>query len=177
MQTKSILLDAAAMDRALIRVAHQILEQFPEHEKDICLVGIKTRGLPLAQQLAGNIARISGYRPEVGALDISLYRDDLSEVSDMPRTGALQLPFSPKGRIVVLCDDVIFTGRTARAAMDALIREGRPKRIALFALIDRGHRELPFRPDYVGKNVPTAHDEIVDVHKTEIDGDTGVYLL
>ena len=177
MQTKSILLDAAAMDRALIRVAHQILEQFPEHEKDICLVGIKTRGLPLAQQLAGNIARISGYRPEVGALNISLYRDDLSEVSDMPRTGALQLPFSPKGRIVVLCDDVIFTGRTARAAMDALIREGRPKRIALFALIDRGHRELPIRPDFVGKNVPTSRSEAIQVCLPQTDAEQCVKLV
>lgn len=169
------LMDRAAVERSLIRIAHQILEKNKTTE-GLCLLGIRTRGVPLARRLAANIQALEGRAIPVGELDATLYRDDLSRPGEAPGDGAGP-PFPVEGQTVILCDDVIFTGRTARAAMEAVIRMGRPARIQLFCLVDRGHRELPIRPDFVGKNVPTARTETVAVRLTETDGETGVILL
>lgn len=176
MREKAILLDEISVERALMRVAHQITEKNSDMNA-VCLVGIKTRGVPLAERLARNIAEITGSAPAVGTLDITLYRDDLTRVADSPIVREPQIPFPVEGKTVVLCDDVIYTGRTIRAAMDAVMDSGRPARIQLFELIDRGHRELPIRPDFVGKNVPTSHSEVVTVRLAETDGETCVKLL
>lgn len=176
MREKAILLDAISIERALMRVAHQIAEKNADI-KSVCLIGIKTRGVPLAERIALNIAQITGATPDVGTLDITLYRDDLTRVADSPIVRDPQIPFSVEGKTVVLCDDVIYTGRTIRAAMDAVMDAGRPSRIQLFELIDRGHRELPIRPDFVGKNVPTSQAEVVTVRLRETDGETCVKLL
>ena len=175
MQCKAQIMDEAAVERTLVRIAHQIIEK--NHGTDgLSLVGIKTRGVPLAERLAENICRIEGVRPPVGKLDITLYRDDLSTVAEAPIVSETHIPFDVNGRTIVLADDVIFTTRTARAALDALMDLGRPSRIQLFALIDRGHAELPIRPNYVGKNIPTSRKEVVVVRLTETDGETGVYI-
>lgn len=169
-------MDAPAVERALVRIAHQILEKNRATET-LCLLGIRTRGVPLARRLAEKIAAIEGVSVPVGDLDITMYRDDLSRVSDAPVISGTNVPFPVEGRTVVLCDDVIFTGRTARAAMDAVMELGRPDRVQLFCLVDRGHRELPIRPDFVGKNIPTAHTEVVAVRLAEVDGETCVKLF
>ena len=172
---KADLLDEEAVKRALVRIAHQIIEK--NHGcGDLCLVGIRTRGVPLARRLAQNIEAAEGCRVPVGTLDITLYRDDLSRVSDDPVLSATEVGFDVTGRRVVLVDDVLYTGRTARAAMDAVMALGRPARIQLAVLIDRGHRELPIRADFVGKNIPTSHSEVVSVRLQECDGVTGVSL-
>lgn len=176
MVCKAKIMDQAAVERALVRIAHQIIEKNPG-EPELCLVGIKTRGVPLAERLAENIYRIDGRSVPVGKLDITLYRDDLSAVSDAPVVSDTNVPFDINGKTVVLADDVIFTTRTARAALDALIALGRPARIQLFALIDRGHAEFPIHPDYVGKNIPTSMKEVIAVRLTETDGETGVYIF
>lgn len=176
MEFRSELMDKPAVERALVRIAHQIMEKNKSAE-DLCLIGIQTRGIPLAARLAANIRSIEGADVPVGQLDITLYRDDLSAVADNPILNATDIPFNVTGKTVVLCDDVIFTGRTARAALDAVMALGRPARIQLFALIDRGHRELPIRPDYVGKNIPTSRNEIVSVRLEETDGETCVKLF
>ena len=176
MREKAILLDAISIERALMRVAHQIAEKNADI-KSVCLIGIKTRGVPLAERIALNIAQITGVTPAVGTLDITLYRDDLTRVADSPIVRDPQIPFSVENKTVVLCDDVIYTGRTIRAAMDAVMDAGRPARIQLFELIDRGHRELPIRPDFVGKNVPTSQAEVITVRLRETDGETCVTLL
>ncbi|MBO4933813.1 MAG: bifunctional pyr operon transcriptional regulator/uracil phosphoribosyltransferase PyrR [Clostridia bacterium] len=176
MREKAILLDAISIERALMRVAHQIAEKNADI-KSVCLIGIKTRGVPLAERIALNIAQITGATPDVGTLDITLYRDDLTRVADSPIVRDPQIPFSVEDKTVVLCDDVIYTGRTIRAAMDAVMDAGRPARIQLFELIDRGHRELPIRPDFVGKNVPTSQAEVITVRLRETDGETCVKLL
>lgn len=176
MREKAILLDAISIERALMRVAHQIAEKNADI-KSVCLIGIKTRGVPLAERIALNIAQITGVTPAVGTLDITLYRDDLTRVADSPIVRDPQIPFSVEDKTVVLCDDVIYTGRTIRAAMDAVMDAGRPARIQLFELIDRGHRELPIRPDFVGKNVPTSQAEVITVRLRETDGETCVKLL
>ncbi|MBQ6552770.1 MAG: bifunctional pyr operon transcriptional regulator/uracil phosphoribosyltransferase PyrR [Clostridia bacterium] len=176
MREKAILLDAISIERALMRVAHQIAEKNADI-KSVCLIGIKTRGVPLAERIALNIAQITGVTPAVGTLDITLYRDDLTRVADSPIVRDPQIPFSVENKTVVLCDDVIYTGRTIRAAMDAVMDAGRPARIQLFELIDRGHRELPIRPDFVGKNVPTSQAEVITVRLRETDGETCVKLL
>ena len=168
---KSILMDGAAMDRTLMRISHEIIERC---EGECILLGIHRRGLPLAEQLAANIERVSGTKVPVAALDVTAFRDD---VPDRSQAAAANPGLPVAGKTVILVDDVIYTGRTVRAAIEALFRHGRPASVQLAVLVDRGHRELPFRPDYVGKNVPTAREEIVDVHLTAIDGDTGVYLL
>ena len=141
MREKAILLDAASVERALLRVAHQIIEKNADMSA-VCLIGIKTRGVPLAERLSVCVGQITGSAPQVGTLDISLYRDDLTKVAEAPVVREPQIPFSVEGKTVVLCDDVIYTGRTIRAAMDAVMDAGRPARIQLFELIDRGHREL-----------------------------------
>ena len=166
---KAQVLDEVALDRALTRVAHEIVEQAGGGD-DLALVGIKTRGVTLAERIAAKIAGIEGSRPPVGALDITLYRDDLGLRAEQPVVRGTEISFSLKARTVVLVDDVLFTGRTIRAAMDALMDLGRPHVIRLAVLVDRGHRELPIRPDYVGKNLPTSRRETVAVMLREHDG-------
>lgn len=173
---KTRLLDRAAMSRALNRMAHEIIERNKGAE-NLAMIGIYTRGVPIAERMAALIETFEGRRPEVGKLDITLYRDDLSEIALQPVVKRSEVPFDIQGRRLVLCDDVLYTGRTARAALDALIDLGRPEIIQLAVLVDRGHRELPIRADYVGKNVPTSRTEVVKVKLVDIDGDEGVELL
>lgn len=177
MQFKHEIMDAAAVERALVRIAHQIIEK-DKGTENLCLVGIQTRGVPLAVRLAENIRQIEGSELPVGKLDITLHRDDLGDnPADSPLVKGTDIPFDVTGKTLLLCDDVIYTGRTVRAALDAVMALGRPARIQLFALIDRGHRELPIRPDFVGKNIPTAREEIVSVFLEETDGETCVKLF
>jgi pyrimidine operon attenuation protein/uracil phosphoribosyltransferase len=172
---KAQVLDEAALDRALTRIAHEIIEK-NDGAKEIAFVGLRTRGVTLAQRLAEKIARIDGSSVPVGTLDITLYRDDL-DLRGTPVIRGTEIPFSIKGKTVVLVDDVLFTGRTIRAALDALIDLGRPRMIQLATLIDRGHRELPIRPDYVGKNLPTSRKESVAVRMKEHDGEDRVVIV
>lgn len=165
---KAQIMDEAGIGRVLTRIAHEILER-NKGVSDVMLVGIRTRGVPLSQRLAERIAEIEGVKVPVGILDITLYRDDLSTIAEHPIVHETKLPGNINGKIVILVDDVLFTGRTTRAAMDALVDYGRPRQIQLAVLIDRGHRELPIRADYVGKNVPTARREIVSVRLRETD--------
>jgi pyrimidine operon attenuation protein / uracil phosphoribosyltransferase len=171
---KAQILDETALDRALTRIAHEILER-NAGAKDLAFVGVRTRGVTLAQRLAQRIARIDGTQPPVGALDISLYRDDLG-LRSAPVVRGTEIPFSIKDKTVVLVDDVLFTGRTVRAALDAIVDLGRPRMVQLAVLIDRGHRELPIRPDYVGKNLPTSRRESVAVRLREHDGEDRVVI-
>ena len=178
---KAALMDENAVNRALIRITHEIIEK-NKGCTDLCLIGIHRRGVPMAQILHDNLFHVDGTDVPIDALDITMYRDDLSERPDLPSAHTPKVADKPlsvdiQGKTVILVDDVIYTGRTVRAAIEALFRHGRPASVQLAVLVDRGHRELPFRPDYIGKNVPTAREEIVDVHLTAIDGDTGVYLL
>ena len=152
----------ADVDRVLTRIAHQITEK-THGVKDVCLVGILTRGVPLAYRLAKKLKQIEGVDVPVGEIDITLYRDDLSEKNADPVVNGTKINFDVNGKTVVLVDDVIYTGRTARAAIDAILSFGRPAKIQLAVLVDRGHRELPIRADYVGKNIPTASSEVVKV--------------
>ncbi|MGA8942080.1 MAG: bifunctional pyr operon transcriptional regulator/uracil phosphoribosyltransferase PyrR [Thermoactinomyces sp.] len=167
MEKEKVILDEASIRRALTRIAHEILERNKGID-DCVIVGIKTRGIYLAKRLKERIFQIEGKSLPGGELDITLYRDDLTEKSDQPKVRDTDVP-NVDGKKVILVDDVLFTGRTVRAAMDALIDLGRPQMIQLAVLIDRGHRELPIRPDYVGKNVPTSRSEVVSVHLKEID--------
>lgn len=176
MNYKAEIMDEKAIDRALIRISHEIVEKNKGIE-DIVLVGIMRRGVPLANRLAMYIERIEGIRPPIGSLDITLYRDDLTTKLEQPIVKKRDIGVDVVGKIVVLVDDVIYTGRTVRAAMDAVIDLGRPKSIQLAELIDRGHRELPIRPDYVGKNVPTSKSEIVSVMLEEIDNANKVVII
>ena len=155
--------------RTLARIAHEIIEQNKAIER-LILVGIRTRGVPLAKRLAANIEDFEGLKIPVGALDISLYRDDLASLNLQPVTHRTDIPTSIDGKSIVLVDDVLYTGRSTRAAMDALIDLGRPQSIQLAVLIDRGHRELPIRADYVGKNIPSSRHEEIQVHLVETDG-------
>ena len=175
MEFKATLMNEEDVRRALKRMAHQIIEK-NEGCDGLVLLGIRTRGLPLARQLAAFIREIEGKDVPVGELDITLYRDDLTEISKDPVISNTLPDIPVEGRVVVLVDDVIYTGRTARAALDAVSEMGRAARIQLAALVDRGHRELPIRPDYVGKNVPTAKSEVVSVRMEETDGCTAVDL-
>jgi len=168
LREKAQVLDDAALDRALTRIAHEILER-NGGAKDLAFVGLRTRGVTLAQRLNAKIASIDGAQLPVGTLDITLYRDDL-DMRGAPVIRGTDIPFSIKNKTVVLVDDVLYTGRTIRAALDALIEFGRPKAIQLIVLVDRGHRELPIKADYVGKNLPTSLSQSVQVHLTEIDG-------
>jgi len=176
MQEKAKIMDQKLMDRAITRISHEILEK-NKGAVDLALIGIKRRGVPLAERIANKIYQIEGIKVPVGVLDITLYRDDLSELSERPFVNTTNVPFDVKGKIIILVDDVIYTGRTVRAALDAVIDLGRPKAIQLAVLIDRGHRELPIRPDYVGKNVPTSKEEIIKVKLEEIDGEDCVLIL
>ena len=168
MRTKAIILDEKAIQRATTRIANEIIER-NKGIKGLVLVGIKTRGIPFAERLAEKIYEIEGQEVPILTLDITLYRDDLTEIHKEPAVKNKAFDKNIDGKIVVLVDDVIFTGRTVRAALDALVDMGRPSKVQLAVLIDRGHRELPIRPDYVGKNVPTSKNEIVDVNFKEID--------
>ena len=175
MTTKTVLMDEAAMLRALVRISHEILERNKGTE-DLVLLGIKTRGVPMAERICENILKIEGKEVPCGSLDITLYRDDLTEVSDSAAVKGSDFPCEIANKHVILVDDVLFTGRTVRAAIEAILDKGRPKTIQLAVLVDRGHRELPIRADYVGKNVPTSLKEMIDVAFPETDEDAGVYL-
>lgn len=172
---KAMLMDEATVNRTLMRMAHEIVEK-NRGTKDVVLVGIRRRGEPLAKLLCRNIAGVEGVEVPSGTLDIHFYRDDLAKAFDMPVLKKTDLPFSVEGKTVILVDDVLFTGRTARAAIEAVFSLGRPRAIQLAVLIDRGHRELPIRADYVGKNIPTSLRETVAVKLPEYDGATCVEL-
>lgn len=169
-------LDAAAIDRALRRIAHEIIERNPDLGS-IILVGIPSRGVEVARRLAEIIQSLGKVRIATGAIDVSMHRDDVGTRADLPRIQASTLPLPLEGKTVIIVDDVFFTGRTARAAMDAIGSFGRPAKIQLVALIDRGHRELPIRADYVGKNLPTAPHEEVSLRLREIDGESDAVWL
>jgi len=173
---KAQIIDSVSFERTLVRISHQIIERNHGTE-NLCLIGIRTRGVPLARRIAANIETIEGVRLPVGELDITLHRDDLSETPDAPIVSSTDIPFDITGKTVVLVDDVIYTCRTARAALDATMAIGRPARVQLFCMIDRGHSELPIKADYVGKNIPTALSETVSVKLEEIDGETNVSIF
>ena len=172
---KTVLMDSEGIRRALTRIAHEIVEK-NKGVDNVVLVGIRTRGVPIAERLAENIEKIEGKKPPVGVLDITLYRDDLSTLAYQPIVRPTELPVDITGKIVVLVDDVLYTGRTIRAALDAIIDNGRPKTIQLAVLVDRGHRELPIRADFVGKNVPTSSKEVVSVQLQATDEAENVIL-
>lgn len=175
MEGKKILMDAAAMNRALTRIAHEIIEA-NKGAKDLVLVGIETRGVPIAKILAAKIKEIENSEVPVESINITFYRDDLEKKFEQPVMSEKSAYADVDNKGVILVDDVIFTGRTVRAAMDALMDNGRPSYIKFAALIDRGHRELPIRPDFVGKNIPTSRTEIVNVRLEEVDGENVVLL-
>ena len=166
-----VVMDAERMGRTLTRIAHEIIER-NRGVGEIALVGVRTRGVPLAQRIGASLRQIAGQDVPCGALDITLYRDDLmrSAVGPQPIVRSTDIPFSIDGRHIILVDDVLYTGRTIRAALDALIDFGRPETIQLVVLVDRGHRELPIKADYVGKNLPTSRRETISVRLQEIDG-------
>ena len=172
---KTVLMDEQGINRALVRISHEIVEKNKGVE-DIVLVGIRSRGVPLAERIAEAIANIEGQKPPVGILDITLYRDDLSHLSYQPVVRPTTMPVDLDRKTVVLVDDVLYTGRTIRAALDAVMDMGRPHAIQLAVLVDRGHRELPLRADYVGKNVPTSSKEIISVLIQEIDNEDRVVI-
>ena len=172
---KANIMDEQAMRRALRRIAHEIIENNRGVE-GLTLVGIQRRGVTLARMLAELIEQVEGVRPPMGVLDITFYRDDLSLLQEHPVLNATDLPFQVQDAKIVMVDDVLFSGRTARAAMDAICDMGRPALIQLAVMIDRGHRELPIRADYVGKNLPTSKSEMVGVNVPEIDGSLGIVL-
>ncbi len=174
---KSEILSKDGLDRSLRRISHEILERNATSLENLALVGVLTRGVPLANRIAENIKRFEGLEVPVGSLDITLHRDDLEADVEEPEVRGSRLPFDVAGKTVVLVDDVLYTGRTSRAAMDALLEMGRPAAIRLAILVDRGHRELPIRADYVGKNVPTSRAETVRVKLVETDGEDGVITV
>jgi pyrimidine operon attenuation protein/uracil phosphoribosyltransferase len=170
------LMDAEAVSTALRRIAHELLENNTATQ-NLAIVGIRTRGVPIAERLATLIEEICQRRPEVGFLDINLYRDDLSMIADHPVLRKTEIPFNVDATGLVLVDDVLFTGRTVRAALDALMDLGRPAWVQLAVLVDRGHRELPIKADYVGKNIPTSREQVVEVRIEEIDAKDEVVLI
>jgi pyrimidine operon attenuation protein/uracil phosphoribosyltransferase len=176
LKEKARLLDQDGIRRSLTRIAHEILEKNKGVE-NLILVGIRRRGVPLAERLAEIIKQIEGVQVPVGKLDITLYRDDLTALSDYPVVRGTDIPYDVTNKIVIFVDDVLYTGRTIRAAMDALMDMGRPHLIQLAVLIDRGHRELPIRADYIGKNVPTSKKESIKVMLQEIDDEEGVVIV
>ncbi|MBP1679385.1 MAG: pyrR [Bacteroidetes bacterium] len=173
---KATIIDPQGLDRTLKRLAHEILEK-NKGAANIVVVGIRTRGEFLARRIVRLIEEVEGVKPPLGSLDITLYRDDLLGKLEQPRLQGTDIPFDMTGRDVVLVDDVLYTGRTIRAALDELIDLGRPKSIQLAVLIDRGHRQVPIRADFVGKNVPTSSDESIRVHVSEVDGEDSVLLM
>ncbi len=175
-QVKSQLMSASEIDRTLVRLAHEILERTEDLDQ-LAFVGIRRRGVPLAQRLAAKIQTLERREIPVGILDISLYRDDLSTIDHKPVVNATDIPFSIQGRDIILMDDVLYTGRTIRAALDALFHHGRPARVQLLVLIDRGHRELPIEAQYVGRTVQTTSSEIIEVKFAEVDETEKVLLV
>lgn len=173
---KKQLMSASEIDRTLVRLAHEVLEKTTDIDQ-LAFIGIKRRGVPLAQRLAAKIGDLEGRTIPTGILDINLYRDDLSTVSERPILHAKQIDFSIVGKDVVLMDDVLYTGRTVRSALDALFDHGRPARVQLLVLIDRGHRELPIEARYIGRMVQTSASEIIEVKFAEIDGQDKVMLV
>lgn len=176
MKLKAQLMDEQAMNRALMRISHEIAERNKGAE-NLALVGIQRRGDPIARQIRDNILKIEDVDVPCGSIDIGFYRDDLTHLNDVPVIRKAALTFDVNDRDVVLVDDVVYTGRTARAAIEAVFSCGRPRTIQFAVLVDRGHRELPIRADYVGKNVPTAKTELIEVRLPEYDGETGVFLM
>jgi len=174
--TETIIMSSEDMRRAIMRIAHEIVEN-NRGCKDLVFVGMQTRGVPLAERIAGGIAEFEGETVSVGALDIGLYRDDIPDVGLSIQIKPSDIPTNIAGKRVILVDDVLYTGRSIRAALDALIDYGRPERIQLAVLVDRGHRELPIRADYVGKNIPTSRRDDVQVRLQETDGSDGVLLI
>jgi pyrimidine operon attenuation protein/uracil phosphoribosyltransferase len=174
LKEKAEIIDADGLRRIITRIAHEIVER-NQGVEDLVLVGIRRRGIPLAARIASKIEEFEGHAPVQGSLDITLYRDDLSTVSHQPVVGVNDIP-DVNGKITVLVDDVLYTGRTARAALDAIIDFGRPRSIQLAVVVDRGHRELPIRADYVGKNVPTSKREVIGVKLAELDGVDSVVI-
>lgn len=176
MEEKAKLLDKDTLNRSIMRIAHEILEK-NKGVKDLCLIGIKNRGAYLAKRLSDCIEEIEHTKIPVGALDITLYRDDLTSIAAQPLVHKTEIGFDISGRIIVLVDDVLYTGRTVRAALDELIDFGRPRAIQLAVLVDRGHRELPIRADFVGKNIPTSTKETIEVRLEETDGKDEVVIV
>ncbi len=174
MKAKVTLLDEITLNRALVRMSHEIVEK-NRGINDVVLVGIRTRGVPMAKRIGENIKRIEGVQLNIGAIDITHYRDDRT-LSERTSVNATEIDFDIQDKNVILCDDVLFTGRTARAAIEAVLHFGRPKSIQLAVLVDRGHRELPIRADYVGKNIPTSLQEQIAVKFSETDGETNIML-
>ncbi len=173
---KSQLMSASEIDRTLVRLAHEVVEKSPDLDK-LAFIGVRRRGVPLARRLAQKVEQIEKRAVPVGILDIKLYRDDLSTVSEKPVVSSTDIPFSVTGIDIILVDDVLYTGRTTRASLDALFDQGRPRRIQLCVLIDRGHRELPVEARFVGKYVETTDNEIIEVKLEEIDGQEKVLLV
>ena len=172
---KASIMTEQEMQRALTRIAHEIIER-NKGADNLAMVGVHTRGVPIASRLAKLIGSFEDQEPAIGKLDITLYRDDLSEISVQPIVRKTEVPFDINNMNIVLCDDVLYTGRTSRAALDALVDIGRPSIIQLAVLVDRGHRELPIRADYVGKNLPTSKQEVVKVKLESVDGEDSVDL-
>ncbi|MCY6370339.1 bifunctional pyr operon transcriptional regulator/uracil phosphoribosyltransferase PyrR [Clostridium ganghwense] len=175
MEFKSVLLDDKAIKRTLKRISHEIIEKNKGVE-DIVLVGIQRRGVPIAHRIAKLIGEFEGESVQVGCVDITLYRDDLTELGEQPVVNNEHIGIDVKNKKIILVDDVLYTGRTVRAAMEAIIEHGRPANIQLAVLVDRGHRELPIRADYVGKNVPTSSKEIISVNVEELDKEDSVVI-
>ena len=175
LRLKAEIMDTAAVGRALRRIAHEILEN-QRGARDVRLIGIQRRGVPLAERIADEIGAIEGFRPEIGSLDITFYRDDLSLLASQPVVHDTRIPFEVQGAHIIIVDDVLFSGRTARAALDAVCKRGRPDQVQLAVLVDRGHRELPIRADYVGKNVPTRKSELISLHIPPFDEGLDVCL-
>lgn len=173
---KDQLMSASEIDRTLVRLAHEILEKTADLDK-LAFIGIRRRGVPLAERLAAKIETIEKRTVPVGILDISLYRDDLSTIADTPVINQSEIPFSVAGKDIILIDDVLYTGRTVRASLDGLFRHGRPSRVQLLVLIDRGHRELPIEARYIGRKVQTSDTEIIEVKFQEIDQTEKVLLV
>ncbi|MEE1199661.1 MAG: bifunctional pyr operon transcriptional regulator/uracil phosphoribosyltransferase PyrR [Christensenellales bacterium] len=175
MQKKTLLMDEQQIRRSITRMAHEIIERNKGTE-NVVMIGIRRRGEPMANMLAEAIEQVEGVKVPVGLVDITCYRDDVTEVYSEPHLNNTDIPFELKGKTVVLVDDVLYTGRTVRSAMDALMDVGRARKIQLAVLVDRGHREIPICADFVGKNIPTAQAELVRVSFDDIDGETNVWL-
>lgn len=173
---EKVVVDALTMKRALTRITYEIIER-NKGVQDLVIIGIKTRGVYIAHRIAERIKQLENVDVPVGSLDITLYRDDVEKVSEVATLHESDIPFDVSGKQVILVDDVLFTGRTIRAAMDAIIDLGRPKRISLAVLVDRGHRELPIRADFVGKNIPTSLDESIKVCMEEADTNDSVMIV
>ena len=176
MKLKAKIMDEPALNRALMRISHEIAEKNKGAE-NLVLVGIRRRGEPISQQIATNIAKIEGVQVPCGSIDIRFYRDDLSHEQENPVVKPAALSIDVNDKDLILVDDVLYTGRTVRAAIEAVFACGRPRTIQLAVLVDRGHRELPIRADYVGKNIPTSRHELVEVRLPDFDGETGVFLM